>query len=119
MALVHNSSGLRSLCEHGETYSIVLLGGLPLLALAAEVRPRYRFEARLRNRLLTEHACAIRALFDPSERLFDRSEKTTISSVQLNLKLRFCIGIRLVNFERCLVNHYGFRRRNHVKDKFV
>jgi hypothetical protein len=60
-------------------------GGLPLLALAAKVRPRYRFKARRRDRLLADLTHSVGVLFDPSERFFDRSEKTTISSVQLNL----------------------------------
>jgi hypothetical protein len=42
-------------------------------------------------------AHSVGALLDPNERLFDRSEKTTIGSVQLNLQLRFSVGIRLVN----------------------
>lgn len=88
-ALVHDPSALRSLCGHGETYSIVSLGGLPLLALAAEVRPRHRFKARLRDRLRADRTDAIRARPDPGERLFDRSQKTTVAFMQANLKLRF------------------------------
>ena len=72
-------------------------GGLPLLTLAAKVRPRYRFEARLRDRLLTGNAYAIRTLSHASERLFNRFQETPLALVQVDLKLRFRIGIGLVN----------------------
>jgi hypothetical protein len=72
-------------------------GGLSFLALEAEVRPRHRFDARLRDRLLTDRACAERSLSDPIERLFDRLQETTVALMQANLKVRFCIGICLVD----------------------
>jgi hypothetical protein len=61
------------------------------------VRQRYRFEARLRDRFLTDHAYAVRALSHPSERFFDRYEKMTVAFMQMDLKLCFRIGIGLVN----------------------
>jgi hypothetical protein len=36
-------------------------------------------------------------LLDPSQRLFDRPRQTPISSVQTDLKLRFLVGVRLLN----------------------
>jgi hypothetical protein len=72
-------------------------GGLPLLTFATEVRPWHRFEARLRNRFLTDHAYAVRALPHASECFFDGYEETTVAFMQMDLKLRFCIGIGLVN----------------------
>ncbi len=72
-------------------------GGLSLLTLATEVRPRHRFEARFRDRFLTDHAYAIRALPHPSERFFDGYEESTVAFMQMDLKLSFRIGIGLVN----------------------
>jgi hypothetical protein len=48
-------------------------GGLSLFTLAANVRPRHRFEARLRNELLANHAYSVCALSHPIECLFDCS----------------------------------------------
>jgi hypothetical protein len=72
-------------------------GGLPLLTLATEVRPRHRFEARLRDRFVADRAYAVRALPHASERCFDRFEESTVAFKQMDLKLRFRIGIGLVN----------------------
>ena len=72
-------------------------GGLSLLTLAAEMRPGHCFEARLRDRLLTDHAYAIRTVSHASERLLNRFQETAVAFVQVDLKLSFRIGIGLVN----------------------
>src|SRR6266851_9812036 len=46
---------------------------LLLFAFAANVRPRHRFQARLRNGLLANHAYSVCALSHPIECLFDSS----------------------------------------------
>ena len=72
-------------------------GGLPLFTLAAEMRPGHCFEARLRDRLLTDRAYAIRTVSHASERLIDRFQETPVALMQVDLKLSFRIGIGLVN----------------------
>ena len=56
----------------------------------------HRFEARLRDRFLADRAYAIRALPHASECFFDGDEETTVAFMQMDLKLRFRIGIGLV-----------------------
>lgn len=58
---------------------------LSLLALAAEARPGHRFEAGFGDGIPTGRARSVGALSDPSERLFDRSRETPVSSMQLYL----------------------------------
>ena len=72
-------------------------GGLPLLTLATEVRPRHRFEARLGDRFVADRAYTVRALPHASECFFDGYEEATVAFMQKDLKLRFRIVIGLVN----------------------
>ena len=70
---------------------------LAFLALTTEARPGHRFQTSLRDRLLADHTYSVCPLSDPSECLFDCSQETTIRLVQADLKLRFRIGIGLIN----------------------
>src|SRR5712691_1432165 len=70
---------------------------LLLLAFAAAARPRHRFQTSLRDRPLADLTNPVCALPDPRQRLFDSSQKSPVSLMQLNLQLRFLIGIGLVN----------------------
>ncbi len=70
---------------------------LEFLALTAKVRPRHCFQTSLRNGLLADLTHPIGTLLDPPQRLFDCPCQTPISSVQVDLKLRFGIGVGLVN----------------------
>jgi hypothetical protein len=72
-------------------------GVLSFFALTAEVRPRHRFQTSLRDRLLADLTRPVGTLLDPSQCLFDRPRQTPVSSVQTDLKLRFLVGVRLLN----------------------
>ena len=67
------------------------------LAVTAEVRPRHRFQARFRDRLLAGLTRAEGAPVDPSQGIFNRARKATVGLVQVDLKLRFGLHCRLVN----------------------
>src|SRR5712691_836543 len=70
---------------------------LLLLAFAAAARPRHRFQTSLRDRSLADLTNPVCALPDPRQRLIDSSQKSPVSLMQLNLQLRFLVGIGLVN----------------------
>ena len=54
---------------------------LSLLALAAEARPGYCFQARFRERLLARVTHAEGATVDPSQGIFNRARKATVRLV--------------------------------------
>ena len=67
-----------------------------LLAFPAEPRPRHSFEPSLGNGFLAGFANAERSRPEPRKRIIDRPQETNIGLVQVNLKIRFGIGVRLI-----------------------
>jgi hypothetical protein len=63
-----------------------------LLAISAMVRPGHSFQACPGERIVTGLTDAKRALSDPTERSFDRSQETTVGLMQADLHLRFGVG---------------------------
>jgi hypothetical protein len=68
-----------------------------VLAVAAVACPWHGFETHLGDRLLANLTNPVRTMSHPCERLLDRSQEATVGLVQLDLKFRFGISIRLVN----------------------
>jgi hypothetical protein len=77
--------------------SVLDLGTLLLLALAAEARPGHRFQSGFRDGLLARLTHTESALPDPGQGLFDCSQEPNIGVVYTDLKLCFSVGVGLVN----------------------
>jgi len=74
-----------------------LCSGLLLLAVSAEARPGYGLQPGRRDGALARLAHSECLPVDPSQRLLNRSQETTVSLVQVDLEIDLgCVG-RLVD----------------------
>jgi hypothetical protein len=70
---------------------------LQFFAIAAEPGPRHGIQPGCRDRTIAGFTHPKRALLDPNQSFFDRSQETTVRLVQVDLEIRLGCPRRLVD----------------------